>query len=94
LAAKGVQIYQGDANDTESIKAAVQDADIVFGNTVFSDAMINPESAYANSQSRLISLLGHFASFTAFVDYIRPPEISRSEIETGEMPESFLFEQY
>lgn len=35
---------KGDANDAESIKAAVQGADVVFGNTVFSDALANPAS--------------------------------------------------
>lgn len=39
-----MQIYQGDANNTDSIKAAVEGADIVFGNTVFSDALVNDQS--------------------------------------------------
>jgi len=45
LAAKGVEILKGDANDAASIKAAVQGADVVFGNTAFSDAIGNPASA-------------------------------------------------
>ncbi|TVY52925.1 NmrA-like family domain-containing protein, partial [Lachnellula suecica] len=45
LAAKGVEILKGDANDTESIKAAVQGADVVFGNTVFSDALATPKAS-------------------------------------------------
>lgn len=44
LAARGVQIYQGDVNDTETIKLVIQGADVVFGNTVFSDAPLNPQS--------------------------------------------------
>ena len=45
LAAKGVEILKGDANDAISIKAAVQGADVVFGNTIFSDALSSPKSA-------------------------------------------------
>jgi hypothetical protein len=43
LAAKGIEIVKGDAEDVESIKAAVQGASIVFGNTVFSQASADPE---------------------------------------------------
>ncbi|KAK1509368.1 uncharacterized protein CCOS01_15462 [Colletotrichum costaricense] len=35
LAAKGVEIVEGDLDDAESLKAALQGANIVFGNTVF-----------------------------------------------------------
>jgi hypothetical protein len=44
LAAKGVELIVGDTNDIRSIKAAVQGASIVFGNTAFSDALANPAS--------------------------------------------------
>jgi hypothetical protein len=35
LEAKGVEVVRADVNDVESVKAAVQGAHIVFGNTVF-----------------------------------------------------------
>lgn len=35
LAAKGVEIVEGDLDDVESLKAALQGASVVFGNTVF-----------------------------------------------------------
>ncbi|EHK99618.1 putative NmrA-like family domain-containing protein 1 [Glarea lozoyensis 74030] len=44
LAAKGVELVVGDTNHVETIKAAVQGASIVFGNTAFSDALANPAS--------------------------------------------------
>lgn len=44
LVARGVEIVKGDANDVNSLKSAVQGADVVFGNTVFSDALVNPNS--------------------------------------------------
>ncbi|KAM0253874.1 hypothetical protein ACHAQJ_007105 [Trichoderma viride] len=44
LSAKGVEIIQADVNDVDSLKAAFQGADIIFGNTLFSDAMANPKS--------------------------------------------------
>jgi hypothetical protein len=38
-------MVQGDADDTDSIKAAVQGASIVFGNTAFSTAFAMPTAA-------------------------------------------------
>ncbi|KAK2616287.1 hypothetical protein QQS21_000721 [Conoideocrella luteorostrata] len=42
LAAQGIEMVVGDADDVESIKAAVHGASIVFGNTAFSDAFASP----------------------------------------------------
>jgi len=36
LQAKGVEMLQGDSDDPESLKKAVQGAQVVFGNTAFS----------------------------------------------------------
>ncbi|KAJ5902337.1 hypothetical protein N7495_002865 [Penicillium taxi] len=44
LRARGVQMIKGDVNDVDSLKAAFQGVDIIFGNTVFSDAMSNSNS--------------------------------------------------
>lgn len=44
LSTRGVEIIQGDVNDVDSLKAAFQGVDVIFGNTVFSDAMSNPNS--------------------------------------------------
>jgi hypothetical protein len=44
LSAKGIQLVQGDVNDVDSLKAAFKGADVIFGNTAFSDAMSNPNS--------------------------------------------------
>lgn len=44
LSAKGVQIIKGDVNDVDSLKAAFRGVDVIFGNTVFSDAMVNSNS--------------------------------------------------
>ncbi|KAH8169126.1 nmrA-like family protein [Sarocladium implicatum] len=43
LAVKGIEIVKGDADDVESIKAAVQGASIVFGNTIFPEIIFDPE---------------------------------------------------
>jgi hypothetical protein len=42
LEAKGVEIVQGDANDKASMVAAVENADVVFGNTVFDNSFADP----------------------------------------------------
>ncbi|KAL7904116.1 hypothetical protein GGI35DRAFT_490824 [Trichoderma velutinum] len=42
LAAKGIEIVKGDAEDIESIKTALRGASVVFGNTVFPEAFSNP----------------------------------------------------
>ncbi|KAL7912347.1 hypothetical protein GGI35DRAFT_492245 [Trichoderma velutinum] len=42
LAAKGIEMVKGDADDMASIKAAVQGASLVFGNTAFSPAFAMP----------------------------------------------------
>jgi NmrA-like family len=42
LEAKGIEIVKGDANDVASLKAAVAGADVVFGNTVFSEVFSAP----------------------------------------------------
>jgi hypothetical protein len=44
LEAKGVEIVQGDANNTASIAAAVDNADVVFGNTIFDNSFADPTS--------------------------------------------------
>ncbi|KFY18087.1 hypothetical protein V492_00157 [Pseudogymnoascus sp. VKM F-4246] len=46
LAAKGIEIVKGDVDDVDSIKAAVQGASIVYGNTAFSEAFSNPAMAH------------------------------------------------
>ncbi|KAH7316939.1 hypothetical protein B0I35DRAFT_451737 [Stachybotrys elegans] len=46
LAARGIEIVKGDIDDIDSIKAAVQGASVVFGNTVFSEAFSNPAAAH------------------------------------------------
>ncbi|PNP47845.1 hypothetical protein TGAMA5MH_00897 [Trichoderma gamsii] len=47
LAAKGIEIVRGDAEDIESIKAALRGASVVFGNTVFPEAFSNPNAENA-----------------------------------------------
>jgi hypothetical protein len=42
LAAQGVEIVAANIDDKSSIKAAMQGASVVFGNTVFNDAFIRP----------------------------------------------------
>ncbi|KAH7305483.1 hypothetical protein B0I35DRAFT_471582 [Stachybotrys elegans] len=44
LGERGVQMVKADVNDVDSLKAAFQDVDVIFGNTVFSDAMSNSNS--------------------------------------------------
>ncbi|KAF3057505.1 NmrA family domain-containing protein 1 [Trichoderma lentiforme] len=44
LAGKGIEILKGDVNDFESIKIAVRGASVVFGNTVFPEAFVNPSA--------------------------------------------------
>jgi hypothetical protein len=44
LEAKGVEIVQGDANNKASLVAAVEGANVVFGNTVFSNSFQDPNS--------------------------------------------------
>lgn len=46
LAAKGIEIVKGDADDFASIKTAVKGASVVFGNTAFSEAFSNPAAAH------------------------------------------------
>ncbi|OBT90381.1 hypothetical protein VE02_00770 [Pseudogymnoascus sp. 03VT05] len=46
VAAKGIEIVKGDVDDVDSIKAAVQGASIVYGNTAFSEAFSNPAEAH------------------------------------------------
>ncbi|TKA68787.1 hypothetical protein B0A49_06279 [Cryomyces minteri] len=40
LEAKGIEIVRGDLDDPSSLTTAVQGADVIFGNTAFSDAFI------------------------------------------------------
>lgn len=44
LSERGVQMIKGDVNDVDSLRAAFQGVDVIFGNTVFSDAMSNSNS--------------------------------------------------
>ncbi|RFU81652.1 nadp-binding [Trichoderma arundinaceum] len=42
LASKGIEIVKGDVDDVDSIRAAIQGASVVYGNTVFPAAFANP----------------------------------------------------
>jgi hypothetical protein len=45
LIAKGIEIVKGDSDDVESLKAAFQGAQAIFGNTAFSNAFAMPTEA-------------------------------------------------
>jgi hypothetical protein len=45
LGARGVQMVKGDVNDVDSLKAVFQGVNVISGNTIFSDAMSNPNSS-------------------------------------------------
>jgi len=45
LIAQGVDIVKGDVDDVETLKQEFKGADIIFGNTAFSDAVAAPTEA-------------------------------------------------
>jgi NmrA-like family len=45
LVKRGIEVVKGDVNDVNSLKAAFKDAQVIFGNTAFSEALSNPTDA-------------------------------------------------